>query len=204
MDEDELGGERQLWNQRYSDPNRDDLPPSEFLLAHGRYLPRKGKALVVACGTGKNAIWLSENLDVLAIDISEVAIRIAREKASKRIGPHELHFEVADAKRYLLNLEGACFNVITIINYNEPMLVPQIKRILAPGGIIILQIYTPNDERLQNSGIKQKLITESMLFEPSWFGSYWILDFETEHFIDNLNFKRERLNFLARKPISVY
>jgi hypothetical protein len=106
--------------------------------------------------------------------------------------------------QYLPSLENSHFKVITIINFNEPMLVPHIKRILAPGGIILLQIYTPNDERLQNSGIKQKLITESMLFEPSWFGSYWILDFETEHFIDNLNFKRERLNFLARKPINVY
>jgi methyl halide transferase len=42
------------------------------------------KALEIGCGTGDNAIWLSQqNFHVLAIDISEIAIEKAKEKASK-------------------------------------------------------------------------------------------------------------------------
>jgi 2-polyprenyl-3-methyl-5-hydroxy-6-metoxy-1,4-benzoquinol methylase len=42
------------------------------------------KALEIGCGTGDNAIWLSQqNFDVVGIDASEIAIEKAKEKASK-------------------------------------------------------------------------------------------------------------------------
>ena len=42
------------------------------------------KALDIGCGTGDNAIWLSQqNFCVVGIDVSEIAIRKAKEKASK-------------------------------------------------------------------------------------------------------------------------
>ena len=42
------------------------------------------KALDIGCGTGDNAIWLSQqNFNVIGIDISEIAIEKAREKVAK-------------------------------------------------------------------------------------------------------------------------
>jgi methyl halide transferase len=42
------------------------------------------KALEIGCGTGDNAIWLSQHkFEVLGIDTSEIAIEKAKEKASK-------------------------------------------------------------------------------------------------------------------------
>jgi SAM-dependent methyltransferase len=42
------------------------------------------KALDIGCGTGDNSIWLSQkNFQVIGIDISEIAIQKAMEKASK-------------------------------------------------------------------------------------------------------------------------
>ncbi len=42
------------------------------------------RALDIGCGTGDNAIWLSQqNFHVLGIDTSEIAIEKAKEKASK-------------------------------------------------------------------------------------------------------------------------
>jgi 2-polyprenyl-3-methyl-5-hydroxy-6-metoxy-1,4-benzoquinol methylase len=42
------------------------------------------KALEIGCGTGDNAIWLSEqNFTVVGVDASEVAIEKARDKAAK-------------------------------------------------------------------------------------------------------------------------
>ncbi len=42
------------------------------------------KALELGCGTGTDAIWLAENgFDVTAIDVSDIAIKLARERAEK-------------------------------------------------------------------------------------------------------------------------
>lgn len=42
------------------------------------------KALEIGCGTGDNSIWLSqESFEVVGIDVSEIAIQKATEKASK-------------------------------------------------------------------------------------------------------------------------
>ena len=42
------------------------------------------KALEIGCGTGDNAIWLSQqNFTVVGVDASEIAIEKAREKAAK-------------------------------------------------------------------------------------------------------------------------
>ena len=42
------------------------------------------KALEIGCGTGDNAIWLAQNrFQVIAVDVSDIAIEKAKEKASK-------------------------------------------------------------------------------------------------------------------------
>jgi ubiquinone/menaquinone biosynthesis C-methylase UbiE len=46
------------------------------------------KTLEIGCGTGDNAIWLSQqNFHVVGIDASEIAIERAKEKASKANTP---------------------------------------------------------------------------------------------------------------------
>ena len=43
-----------------------------------------GKALEIGCGTGDNAIWLSQQgFEVVGVDTSEIAIGKAREKAAR-------------------------------------------------------------------------------------------------------------------------
>ena len=64
------------------------------------------KALEIGCGTGDNAIWLSQqNFHVLGIDTSEVAIEKAKEKVSK--ANTQCAFLVGDI--LLSHIEGAPF-----------------------------------------------------------------------------------------------
>jgi methyl halide transferase len=67
------------------------------------------KALDIGCGTGDNSIWLSQkNFQVIGIDISEIAIQKAIEKASK--ANVECTFIVID---FLTNkIEGAPFGFV--------------------------------------------------------------------------------------------
>ncbi len=67
------------------------------------------KALDIGCGTGGNSIWLSQkNFQVIGIDISEIAIQKAIEKASK--SNVKCTFIVID---FLTNkIEGAPFGFV--------------------------------------------------------------------------------------------
>ena len=59
-------------------------PDSNLIQAVTTRPIRPCKALDIGCGTGDNAIWLSQqNFQVLGIDTSEVAIEKAKEKAVK-------------------------------------------------------------------------------------------------------------------------
>ncbi len=76
---------RQMWNDRYA---KKDLVwsagPNELFATEIRGL-KPGKAVDVACGEGRNAIWLAEqDWNVTAIDFSDVAIEKGRQIAARR------------------------------------------------------------------------------------------------------------------------
>ena len=76
---------RQMWNDRYADKDLVwSAGPNELFAKEVKNL-RPGKALDVACGEGRNAIWLAEQgWDVTAIDFSDVAIEKGRQIAARR------------------------------------------------------------------------------------------------------------------------
>jgi len=74
---------RRRWNTRWAG-ERAQVPdgPSEFLLAEVAGL-RPGTALDLACGAGRNAVWLAgQGWRVTGVDFSDVALRMARERAA--------------------------------------------------------------------------------------------------------------------------
>jgi SAM-dependent methyltransferase len=72
------------WDRRYE--GRELLwgsGPNRFLVAEASELA-PGRALDLACGEGRNAVWLAERgWSVLGVDFSEVAIARARERAAR-------------------------------------------------------------------------------------------------------------------------
>lgn len=77
---------RERWNRRWAGEERvhAGTAPSRFLVAEVAGL-RPGAALDLACGAGRNAVWLAEQgWRVTAADFSEVALRMARSLAARR------------------------------------------------------------------------------------------------------------------------
>lgn len=76
---------RQLWNDRYAGKELIwSAGPNELFASEVRGL-QPGKALDVACGEGRNAIWLAEEgWDVTAIDFSDVGVNKGSQIAEKR------------------------------------------------------------------------------------------------------------------------
>lgn len=54
-------GDREKWNARYREEGPPS-PPSPFLVGLDDLLPRRGRALDVAGGTGRHALWLALSL----------------------------------------------------------------------------------------------------------------------------------------------
>jgi SAM-dependent methyltransferase len=77
---------RERWNRRWAGEERvhAGTAPSRFLVAEVAGL-RPGAALDLACGAGRNAVWLAEQgWQVTAADFSGVALRMARSLAARR------------------------------------------------------------------------------------------------------------------------
>lgn len=84
------------WDQRYADrPLVWSAGPNQFLVEEVADLP-PGRALDLACGEGRNALWLAEQgWQVTGTDFSPVAIDKARQRAEQEgLGAA---FHVADA-----------------------------------------------------------------------------------------------------------
>ena len=77
---------RERWNRRWAGEERvhASTVPSRFVVAEVADLP-PGAALDLACGAGRNAVWLAEQgWRVTAVDFSGVALRMARSLEAER------------------------------------------------------------------------------------------------------------------------
>jgi SAM-dependent methyltransferase len=77
--------EREDWNRRYAGAELLwSAEPNRFLAAEAEPLP-PGRALDLACGEGRNALWLAERgWEVTAVDFSDVALARGQELAARR------------------------------------------------------------------------------------------------------------------------
>lgn len=120
--------------------------PAEFLTRVVHRLP-VGKALDIAMGEGRNAVFLAKKgFSVDGVDISEVALSKARRLA------RENHISIqtinADLNSYRIRPET--YDVIVNINYLQRSLVSQIKKGLRPGGVVVFENWTV--DQLKKSG----------------------------------------------------
>ena len=78
--------DRSDWNARYAATYLVwGIEPNRFVVAELEGRTPQGRALDLACGEGRNAIWLAEQgWTVTAVDFSDVAIERARKLAAGR------------------------------------------------------------------------------------------------------------------------
>ncbi|MGI9648826.1 MAG: class I SAM-dependent methyltransferase [Acidimicrobiia bacterium] len=128
--------EREAWNRRYAEGDYTPRAhPAPFLEEWVARLPQ-GRALDVACGTGRNALRLAEaGLQVDAVDISEVAVGRARTEADRR--GLELNWHVSNIDEF--EIPPAAYQSITVIRYRNRALWPRLIDGLAPDGWVLVE-----------------------------------------------------------------
>lgn len=127
------------WDERYATGTAKGRLPASIISEHAELLPKAGRALDLAMGSGRNALYLAgAGLEVTGIDISSIAVRRCRDEA-KRLG---LKFEtrVADALKWDMGYEQ--FDLILNFYFLERELAPRIVEALKPGGVLVFETYT--------------------------------------------------------------
>jgi SAM-dependent methyltransferase len=112
--------------------------PAPFLVENIGLLP-KGRALDVAIGAGRNAIYLAnKGFEVEGIDISPEAVDKAIE-AARKVGV-TIRAQVADLESNYY-IEKDTYDVIICFNYLQRSLIPQIKDRLRKGGMVVYETF---------------------------------------------------------------
>ena len=131
---------RDDWNCRYEG---DELlwtdRPNRFLVAEAGALA-PGRALDLACGEGRNAVWLAkQGWHVTGIDFSEVALEKARHFAEDR--GVRVDWVSADLLEYVLPAEA--FELVIVFYLQMPLerlrpILARVAKAITPGGTFLL------------------------------------------------------------------
>ncbi len=129
-------GEQARWDERYASgdyqPSRDHSSVLEEVAGYAHV----GRALVLACGAGRNAFFLARRgFDVDAVDISTVAIDMARAEANRR--GLSVHWHVGDVAEFDLG-EGR-YDLITMIRYTNRAIWRLLVTALAENGWLVME-----------------------------------------------------------------
>ena len=159
----------ETWNRRYAgDDFLFGTAPNAWLREHVAHLPPGGRVLCVADGEGRNSVWLArQGFRVEAFDIAARAVEKA-EAFARREGV-SVRYAVADIDGY--DWPEAAFDgiVAIFVQFADPQtrtrLFERMVRSLAPGGVLILQGYTPAQlaHGTGGPGKRSHLYTEAML-----------------------------------------
>lgn len=181
------GDAQDFWSDRYRTAGSTYLfgtEPNRFLAGQADLLKPGMRALSVADGEGRNAVWLAaRGLDVTATDLSPVAIEKAEALASAR--GVKVDFVLADALAWTYPDDSFDLVVAVFIQFAAPderaRLFECLKRTLRPGGRIIVQGYTPEQLEYRTGGPSavENLYTTALLREAfADFDVEWLEEYE--------------------------
>lgn len=145
------------WNERYRTEAADSA--ASPLLVRAVSGERPGHALDLACGAGRNAVFLaSHGWMVTAVDSSEVAL----EQLQTRIGQEHLSIKavLTDLEKDDFEFPGESFDLICDIFYLQRSLLPAIRNAVGQGGLFVGSIH------MVDSDPAVKAMNRSFLLEP--------------------------------------
>lgn len=170
-----------FWSARYRDAGEAYLfgtAPNNFLASQAERFGAGMKALSVADGEGRNAVWLAEQgCTVTATEISPVAL----EKAAKLARARHVAVDLVQADILNWVWPNEIYDAVVgiFIQFATPAervrQLAGMKQAVKPGGLLLLQGYTPKQLEYRTGGPSavENLYTEALLGEV--FGDWQIV-----------------------------
>lgn len=179
--------EFERWESRFAEPGYlFGTAPNAFLKAQAHLLPKRGSALAIADGEGRNGVFMAEHgLDVLSVDFSPAAQEKVRKLAAER--GVSLRTEQADITNW--RWPEAAFDVVVAIFFQfvdppeRAQIFAGIKKTLKPGGLLLLEGYGLKQLEYKSGGPsrRERLYTRELLEEAfKDFSSLDISEYDSE------------------------
>ena len=158
-----------MWDERYASGEYFfGTRPNAFMVSQHHLLKPGMNCLAVADGEGRNGVWLvQQGLTVLSVDSSAVAASKAATLAQQK--GVKLDFEVADMLTWTWGENRFDLVVAIFIQFASPEqrsgLFANIKKCLKPGGLLLLEGYTPRQLEYGTGGppVAENMYTEPLL-----------------------------------------
>jgi SAM-dependent methyltransferase len=141
--------DRERWNRRYADRlmQRDyTFEPSRWLVEIAEQLrpPRPdARALDLACGGGRNAVWLAERRwTVDAWDLSDIGLAILSQELDERAArgaPLEIYPQQIDLDEAAI--PQSVYDLVLNVMFLDRRLWPALAASLRPGGLLAFQTF---------------------------------------------------------------
>lgn len=132
--------DRERWDAKHAAEHGREGPAPflKQLLEESSWQIQRGRALDIATGKGRNAIFLAAlGFRVDAIDISDVGLAEARKRAAVR--GLSVDFRQTDLNAAEFGEGG--YDLIVNFNYLDRSLIPKMKRALKLGGHVVFETY---------------------------------------------------------------
>jgi len=182
------------WNGRYQTDGKylQEGHPSQLLQDFVHLLPPGSVALDAAAGVGLNALFAAQQgMNVVALDISEVGLRLLRQKAAK-LGV-TVNTAVFDLTTPIF--PPNCVDAILNFRFLERASFPAYRQALRPGGLLVFETFVH----------KEAGDTPAFLLEPGELHQAFA-DFEIVHSLETAvrgprsGKFRDIAQLIARKP----
>lgn len=132
------------WEQHYCQIQGLDWTPAPVLVQVAEVVP-PGRALDLACGAGRNALFLASlGWDVVAVDASPAAIRVLRERADA--GGLRVDGRVADLETGAFVIEPGGYDLICDFFYLQRDLFAPMREGVRPGGAFAAEIHLRDEQ----------------------------------------------------------
>ncbi|MBA3327389.1 MAG: methyltransferase domain-containing protein [Solirubrobacterales bacterium] len=135
--------DRERWNRKHSSVQVGGWTPRPWLTEHRALLDEQParRALDVACGRGREALYLAEiGFEVDALDVSDVVVDALADTARARGLP--VRAQQVDLAAAPDPLEHGAYDVVTCFYFLQRALLPALAAALAPGGLLFYETFT--------------------------------------------------------------
>lgn len=150
--------DRARWDERYAAGDWADVDePARILEEAEAWLAEPGLALDVACGAGRNALWLARRgFKVVAVDISwEGLQRLQRRARDEKL---DIHIVLADLEDFPLAPDT--FDLIVNSRFLLRSLFPVFRTALKPGGLLLFETFTVDEIEVLGGDIRHAYALE--------------------------------------------
>jgi tellurite methyltransferase len=173
--------DRIRWDEQHRQTQGSDHPSGflrEVIESSAWPLPR-GRALDLACGRGRNSLYLAERgYSVVAVDISSAALQTCQQRATAL----QLKIDWLQDDLEQIHLVDSMYDLVLNFNYLQRSLLPQIKTSLKTGGVAIYETYLIDQKEFGHPKNPDYLLGHNELLD--WFRDFRVLYYREGKFSD--------------------